>query len=153
MDTQARRQARGRNFAFSLFISSGLLGRLFEEEFRRTRVRTTEFGLLSAIGLPGGVTPTALAEQLGVPPTTLSARIRALEQRRYVRRIRNVDDGRSYRLELTPAGRRAWERGWPALRAVLARTEEQLDVPIDDLEETLVELERALRAALASEPA
>lgn len=147
--TQRRRQQRGRNVAFSLFITSGLLGRVLEEELDGSGLTPNDLGMLSAIGMPGGVTPSALAEGLGVRQSTLTTRIQALVDRRLVRRVAHPADGRSYQLELTAAGSRAWEGAVTALRATLSRIEGELDVPIDDVEEGLVELERALRAALA----
>jgi DNA-binding MarR family transcriptional regulator len=146
--TQDRRQQRARNAAFSLFITSGLLGRLLEEELDSSGLTPNDLGMLSAIGMPGGITPSALAEQLGVRQSTLTTRIQALVDRRLVRRVSHPVDGRSYQLELTAAGTRAWEDAAAALRASLSRIERALAVPIDDVEEALVELERALRATL-----
>jgi DNA-binding MarR family transcriptional regulator len=149
--TQERRQQRGRNVAFSLFITSGLLGRLLEEELGPGRLTPNDLGMLSAIGMPGGITPSALAWQLGVRQSTLTTRIQGLVDRRLVRRVAHPDDGRSYQLELTPSGKRAWEGAATALRGALLRIEGELDVPIDDVEEALVELERALRATLGDD--
>jgi len=147
--TQERRMRRQRNAAFSLFITSSLLGKLMERERGRARVRSSDIGLLSAIGMYGPITPSGLAERIGMPPTTLSARIADAVARRWVRRVRNPEDGRSYLLELTAEGRRAWQRWGPVLQATLAQIEQHLERPIDDVEETLVELEAALRRALA----
>jgi DNA-binding MarR family transcriptional regulator len=147
-ELQRRRRARGRNVAYSLFLADGLMGRLLEEELRAGAVSSTELGLLSAIGIQGAATPRRLAEHLGTRPTTLSSQIQAVIERGFVRRLENPDDGRSYLLELTPEGRQAWQGAWPALRSALHRVEAALDVPIDDVEETLVALERGLRRAL-----
>ena len=148
--TQERRQQRGRNVAFSLFITSGLLGRLLEDELGSSRLTPNDLGMLSALGVSGGLTPSALADLLGVRQSTLTTRIQGLVDRRLVRRVAHPADGRSYRIELTASGKRAWEGAVAALRAALSRIEDELDVPIDDVEETLVELERALRVTLGA---
>jgi DNA-binding MarR family transcriptional regulator len=150
--TQARRRARGRNVAYSLLIVYGLVGQLLEEELRKVGLADNDLGLLSAIGVGGGaVTPTMLAEHLGRPPTTLTTRIARLVDRGLVRRVQHPVDRRSYMLQLTESGHQEWKRSGPALRSTLARVERELRLPIDDVEETLVELERALRAALEEE--
>jgi DNA-binding MarR family transcriptional regulator len=151
--TQARRQARQRNVAYSLFLAGGLMSRLLEEELRSLGLSANELGLLSAIGRAGRATPSELSEQLGTRPTTLSAQINGIVAHRYVRRVSNPEDGRSYYLELTATGERAWNDAVPALQATLVNVERALDVPIDDVEETLVELERGLRRALGEDPA
>jgi DNA-binding MarR family transcriptional regulator len=150
--THARRLARGRNFAYSLYITGSLVSRLLEEELAPSKLTASDLGLLSAIGLEEGVTPTALAGTLGVRPSTLTTQIRGLVRRRYVRRLENPADGRSYRLALTPTGRRVWQDAAPALRSALARVERELRIDIDELEDALAELERALQAALARRP-
>ena len=144
--------ARQRNVAYSLFLTGGLMGRLLEDELRPYGVTGTEIGLLSAIGRAGKATPSLLSDVLGTRPTTLSSQIQGLIARGYVRRLENPADGRSYLIELTPDGDRAWHGAMPALRATLERIEQALEVPIDDVEEALVALERGLRISLGEDP-
>jgi DNA-binding MarR family transcriptional regulator len=146
--TSARRTARRRNTAFSLYIVGALVARLLEEELAPSRLTANDLGLLSAVGQAGRTTPTELSVLLGTPPTTLTRRIRALVQRRYIRRIANPDDGRSYQIELTRTGHRVWLSSLTAVQRTLARIDDELRVDVDDLEEMLIELERALHAAL-----
>ena len=140
---------KGRNFAYSLFVTGSLFSRLLEEELASSRVTASDLGLLSAVAGEHGVTPTELGETLGIRPSTLTARIHGLVARRYIRRVANRDDGRSYRLALTASGRRAWEASAPALHSALVQVERELRIDVDDLEDALAELERALQAALA----
>lgn len=128
------------------------MGRVLEEELRRFGVSGTELGLLSAIGRAGKATPSMLSEQLGTRPTTLSSQIQGLIASGYVHRLENPADGRSYLLELTADGERAWHDAIPALRAALVRIEQALEIPIDDVEEALVVLERGLRRSLGEDP-
>jgi DNA-binding MarR family transcriptional regulator len=150
--TSARRKARRRNTAFSLYIVGALVAQLLEEELAPSRLTANDLGLLSAVGPAGRTTPTELSVLLGTPPTTLTRRIRALVQRRYVRRIANPDDGRSYQIELTHTGHRVWRSSLTAVQRTLARIEDELRVDVDDLEEMLIDLECALHAALGRDP-
>ena len=95
------------------------------------------------------ITPTELADLLGMPPTTLSSYVRRLEARRQVKRRPNPDDGRSSLLELTKLGDRFVVAGFPALRGSIARVEEHLDYPAEDLDLALDRLEDAMRRALS----
>ena len=82
----------------------------------------------------GPLTPTEVARELAMPLSTLLFRVRRLENRGHAERVLNPDDGRSYLLQLTPAGSgcspsRArcsapapwrWRRGW--VRIALPRS-------------------------------
>jgi DNA-binding MarR family transcriptional regulator len=149
MSTHERRVARRRNTAFSLAIASNLVGQLLEREHGRGDLNANDLALLSGIGIWGPVKPTELAAHLGMPATTLSTRAASLADRGYVVRVPNPADGRSHLLELSDKGRQAWAGWGEAIQAALGKIEANLERPIDDVEETLVELEAALRSALA----
>ena len=83
--------------------------------------RTTQFALLSMTHLLEPVTPTRLASEMGLAPATLSDRLRELFDLGHVRRQPNPDDGRSYVISTTAAGRRALDRAQPAVRRRLRR--------------------------------
>jgi DNA-binding MarR family transcriptional regulator len=137
------------NVLFRTFILSQLVGALLDREIARTGGDPRDLGVLSGIGLMSRITPTDLAELLGMPPTTLSATLRRLESAGAVRRRRNPTDGRSVLLELTAAGKRRWHSGWPGLRASVDKVGAELEQPVPEIMSALEELERALRAALA----
>jgi len=136
------------NVLFRTFILSQLVGALIDREIARAGGDGRDLGVLSGIGISGPVTPTDLAEFLGMPPTTLSATLQRLERAGAVRRRRNPDDGRSVLVELTASGERRWRSGWPGLRASVEKVGAELERPEETLA-ALEELERALRAALA----
>ena len=84
-----------------------------------------------------------------MPPTTLSSHLRRLEARRQIKRRPNPDDGRSSLLEVTKLATGTSTAAFPALRWSVARVQEHLDYPAEELDLALDRLEDALRAALS----
>jgi DNA-binding MarR family transcriptional regulator len=142
-------ESRRRNVLFRLFILGQLANDLVDTAMRREKLNPNGFAVASAIRAFQPITPTALADLLGMPPTTLSSYLRRLEARRHVKRRPNPDDGRSSLLELTKLGDRYVVSGFPALRGSVARVQEHLDYPADDLDLALDRLEDAMRRALS----
>ena len=145
MSPQLPRRA---NPLFRLYMLSQLVDSLLGRELRAAGV-PDGFGLYSAIGVLGRVTPKDLADVIGMPPTTLTGHIDRLVRDGVVRRVENPVDGRSYLLELTESGTRVWQAGWPALRKTLVALETHLDRPVDEVLAALEALDAALRRALA----
>jgi DNA-binding MarR family transcriptional regulator len=110
--------------------------------------RTTQFALLSMTQLLEPVTPTRLAAEMGLAPATLSDRLRELFDLGHVRRQPNPDDGRSYVISTTAAGRRVLDRAQPAVRRAYDALFEELSVGFREIEASIDELNRALDAAL-----
>jgi len=131
------------------FVISQLSGQLLETVVEGTGLATREFAVTSWLAIVQPVTPTRLAQDLGLSPTTLSAMIERLVRKKQIRRVRNADDGRSYLLELTARGqttnagvRRRFERA-------LASVRERVDGDPDEILEAMRLLEDALRRTLA----
>lgn len=66
--------------------------------------------VLRAVGESEPVRTTALAEQVGVDPSTMSRHVTVLDQAGYVTRTADPDDGRAQAVALTPAGREVMEK-------------------------------------------
>jgi DNA-binding MarR family transcriptional regulator len=64
------------------------------------------FGLMSILDSEGPISQQELGGMLGVDPSTMVARMDALEKGGYAERRRSADDRRAYEIILTPAGRR-----------------------------------------------
>jgi DNA-binding MarR family transcriptional regulator len=64
------------------------------------------FGMLTILDAEGPVSQQELGRRAGVDPSTMVARIDALEQLGYVERRRSETDRRAYELFLTPEGQR-----------------------------------------------
>ena len=69
---------------------------LVTRELKAAGVWTPHYALLSMICIREPITPTALAQAMGVAPTTLSDRLAELLELGHVRRTKNPRDGRSY---------------------------------------------------------
>jgi len=74
----------------------------------RTRYRMTrpEWRTLAALGAYGRMTATEIGANSSMHKTKVSRAVRALEEKRWLKRRENADDRRIEHLELTPAGRR-----------------------------------------------
>lgn len=143
---------REANVLFPLFVCGGLSGALLAREIRGSGLTPPEFGVLSAIGVWGPLTPTELARRVGLAPTTLSEYVVRFTERGLVTRSRNPKDGRSYLLGLTAKGKRGHRAAGQGLLASLEAIAQHLDVSPKDVRDTLLALERALRAALDEPP-
>ena len=144
-----KKKSRRRNVLFRLFILGQLANDLVDTAMRREKLSPNGFAVASAIRAFQPVTPTELADLLGMRPTTLSTYLRKLEARRQIRRRPNPDDGRSSLLEVTKLGERFVIAGLPALRGSIARVHEHLDYPPEELDLALDRLEDAMRRSLS----
>ena len=136
------------NVLFQTFVASNLVGAVLERAFASHGLDRSDFGLVSAIGVWGPITPTALSLRIGMPPTTLSSALGRLDRRGYVRRLPNPSDGRSYLIELTEEGDAGWKAAWPALREALAALERELGGSLDEVQAAIDRLQSAARAAV-----
>jgi DNA-binding MarR family transcriptional regulator len=110
-----------------------------------------EFVVLSVIGELRAVTPTELAERLGMPPTTISRyAARFVEEGLAVRAV-NPSDGRSYFLEVTTQGRAVLSRILPRLRRTNQRLAGLMDVVA--MSSALAHFEEALGTVSNGTPA
>src|SRR2546423_5580612 len=77
----------------SLTLASQLAWAVVKREFARAGVDTGWWGLLVHIDAPGVSTPSQLAAETGVAPTTIRDQLQALVERGLVRRKPNPEDG------------------------------------------------------------
>lgn len=112
----ARRQARA-------------ITRIFEEKLRPHGLRATQFSILAVLSLKGPTPVKALAEVLGLERTTLT-RVGGLLERKGLVGTVESSDARERPLRLTPAGRRALERAFPAWKEAQTLVERRLAGPV-----------------------
>lgn len=103
----------------------------------RLRYNPLYFHILNLLAADGPTRPSALAEQLAVARTTLSAAADALSGQGLIERGKDPDDGRAVRLRLTEAGRQAAaaiqrqdRRNSAALLSSLTQKERDLLLPL-----------------------
>jgi DNA-binding MarR family transcriptional regulator len=119
---------------------------LVYEELYRRGLQPNLFAILALIGLREPVTPTELAQESGVRPTTLRDMVNEMVDRGHVRRLENPDDRRSHFLEVTPEGRRFVKDASAAMRAVEQALAQELgEESLERLREPIQMLARAAR--------
>ena len=127
------------NVLFSAWLAFRAVNELVDRAVADAGLTADEFAIYSLL-VSGPITPTELATWMAAPPTTISSTVKRLESRGHLRREPNPDDGRSYRIGLTTAGRRAHrdagERFLPVLdqvEAALGRNEAAVMRSLDAL--------------------
>jgi DNA-binding MarR family transcriptional regulator len=130
------------------FVVSQLSGAVVVGVVEGSEVSATEYALTSWLRVAGDATPTELAADLGLSPTTVSAMIDRLVRKKQIRRVRHPEDGRSYRLELTAAGERTNNRNGRRLTAALQRLRGHLEGDPEEILAAMRLLEDGLRRML-----
>jgi DNA-binding MarR family transcriptional regulator len=139
------------NILLTAWTAAQRIDQLVTRELEAADAWSPHYATLSMIGIRGRITPTALAAEMGVKPTTLSDRVAELVALGHVKRRANPEDGRSYLLELTASGRRILERAAPATHRVHEAVARNLDQSLADVEAAIEALTRAVEAALAEQ--
>ena len=103
----ARRPDSRLSVLFELFAASRSVGELLAAAMADSPLTPEEYAVYSVLFDEGPHAPTELARRTGMPPTTMSHFVRGMLVRGHAERSPAVDDRRSYRIVLTPAGMRA----------------------------------------------
>jgi DNA-binding MarR family transcriptional regulator len=132
------------------FVLDELVAVLVDGVVDGSEVTAREYAVTSWLNICGDATPSELAFDLGMPPTTLSSVIERLVRKGQMRRVPNPDDGRSYLLQLTAKGKATNARNGQRLQRVVERLRTNLEVDEQELLEALRVLEDALRKTISS---
>ena len=143
---------RPRGVLINTWIAGELVNDLLGRNLRAAGVKRDFYGTLSVIGVWGPLTPSEVAERTGTPLTTVSDRLRRMVADGDVERMAHPGDGRSHHVRLTPEGDARWKRGWPALQMTIDSVVGNLERPLNEVEDVLIELIDALVKA-SQEPA
>ncbi len=135
---------------FELHTADRLVRTLMGDELARLGLQPSLLAILSLIELHEPVTPTDLALESGVRPTTMRDMVNEMVASGHVRRTPNPSDRRSHFLALTPAGLGFMREAQAAVDAVERRIEQRLGVPLDELRPPLRLLRHAARDALST---
>jgi DNA-binding MarR family transcriptional regulator len=140
----AERQVRGA-IINELGQAARYANALAEAELAAAGVDRGEYGFLSFVGVLQPVTRTRLTQAVGLRRTTVRDIVKRLLERGHVREVPNPRDRRSTLLELTPAGRKIFDAGMPAIHRVLRALDEALDGKLDEHEEVVWRVRIALQ--------
>ena len=108
-----------------------------------------EFGFYSALYDGQPITPNEIAEYLAMPATTVSSYLNRLLARGHISRSKNPADGRSALIELTIEGREALYETWKRWAPAQAAVESALELPVEQVIDTLRQLTKAIQTAVA----
>ncbi len=134
-----------------LHSADRLLRTVVVEAFQRAGLPPSLFAILALIAIHEPVTPTRLAEESGVRPTTLRDMIGEMTAAGHVRRLENEADRRSYFLATTESGAEFLHRADRVVQALEEDLERELGGPVDELREPLRRLRRAAQTLWAFE--
>ncbi|WP_152362107.1 MarR family winged helix-turn-helix transcriptional regulator [Microlunatus speluncae] len=135
------------NLLLDLHVLDQRIGRLVEVALIGAGVTPAEFAVYSQLGI-APMTPRQLSQRLGVKRSTLTGHLAALDRRGHVSRSANPLDARSYRVELTDAGRACLETCRPAFRRALTVFHDALGQDPDRIRTVLADLDTAAAAAI-----
>lgn len=114
------------NVLFTFWLTSRAVHGLLDDALAPSGLTADEFGVYSVLTRSDAMTPTELARWMSAPATTVSSYVKRFEARGHIEREKNPQDGRSYVIRLTAAGRKAH-------RAAGMRFRPALDVVVTSL--------------------
>jgi DNA-binding MarR family transcriptional regulator len=129
---------------FLVWLASRATTDLIDAALAPSGLDGDEFAIYSVLTAASTITPTELARWMAAPPTTVSSYVKRFEARGHITREPNPSDRRSYRIKLTPAGRRAHRAAAEHFNPVRVRVETALGPQATEVREALL----ALRAAV-----
>ena len=135
------------NLLLDLHILDQRIGHLVETALTGTGITPAEFAVYSQLGI-AAMTPRQLSQRLGVKRSTLTGHLAALDRRGHASRTANPSDARSYRIELTDAGRARLETCRAAFRRALARFHDALGQDPGRIRAVLADLDTAAATAI-----
>lgn len=136
------------NVLFELWRVARAAGALVSKEaLSATGLSGDEFGVYSLLASGEKVTPSVLERWMSARKTTVSSYINRLEARGHVTRTTDPADGRSWVLQLTPAGQRAHAKATKKYLPVLERVVDHLGTNEPNVLDALGALRDAITAA------
>lgn len=129
---------------FLVWLTSRAAADLLDSALAPTGLDGDEFAIYSVLAAAGSITPTELARWMAAPPTTVSSYVKRFEARGHVERTPHPTDRRSYRISLTPSGRRAHRAAAKLFLPLRTRVEDGLGRRAGEVHESLLTLRSVL---------
>jgi DNA-binding MarR family transcriptional regulator len=129
---------------FMVWLTSRATTDLMDATLAPAGLDGDEFAIYSVLNAASPITPSELARWMAAPATTVSSYVKRFEARGHVKREPNPADRRSYRIKLTPAGRRAHRAAVERFIPMRTRVEEGLGTRAPEVREALLALRSVL---------
>ena len=129
---------------FMVWLTSRATADLLDAVLAPAGLNGDEFAIYSVLTAAPSITPTELARWMAAPPTTVSSYVKRFEARGHVQREPNPADRRSYRIKLTPAGRRAHRTAVALFLPMRTRVADALGAQEEAVREALLTLRTVL---------
>ena len=133
---------------FDLFAAGGQVRELLRRQMAESHLTPEEYGVYSGLFEFEPITPSDLAETVGMRPTTLTHYIIDMRSRGHIREETNPADGRSRLLRLTESGHAA-HRAANGFFMVAYEAFVRRIADVAKVKEALLEVEQAAREASA----
>jgi DNA-binding MarR family transcriptional regulator len=117
---------------------------LVDDVLRPVGLTSDELPVYSMLASDTPVTPTELSRWMAAPATTVSSVVKRLEARGHAVREPHPQDRRSYRIVLTPAGRRSHEAAIELFRPISTAVESRLGPERTAVDQALLLLREAI---------
>lgn len=137
MPAPTRPPIKGTSLLFDVFVLAQATQDLLGRGMADSPLTPSEYALYSHVGEAGPVTPTGIAQDLRVPPTTVTVWVRTLLRRGHAVRTPSAADGRSYEIALTEAGIEAHAAAREAFESVNRAFLGRLSRPEGELRDAL----------------
>lgn len=132
------------NVLFDAWLVSRSVHQLIDTAIGESGLDADEFAVYSVLAPGDGLTPSELAHWMAAASTTVSSYVKRFERRGHITRTPNPEDGRSYRLQLTAAGRDAYRHAGELFAPVLTQTEQTLGTQAETVHAHLLALLHAI---------
>lgn len=132
------------NVLFDAWLVSRSVHQLIDTAIEESGLDADEFAVYSVLASGDGLTPSELAHWMAAATTTVSSYVKRFERRGHITRTPNAEDGRSYRIQLTDAGRDAHRHAGELFAPVLTNTEKTLGTHAQTVHAQLLTLLHAI---------
>ena len=94
------------SLGYQLSLVSRMIERIFEERLSQLQITRAMWAVLLAVEQESCSKPSEIADFVGIDRTAVSRLLRALEEKKFVRRAAAEGDGRARAVTLTASGRK-----------------------------------------------
>ena len=135
---------------FDLFVVSQRVRRVLADGMAGSGMRPDEYAVYSLLFMEGPITATEMAQQLGLPLSTVLDYLKAIDAAGHLDRDRHPYDGRAVQVALNSKGIAAQVRANKHWEVVRKQIEGSLRMPKSDVRAALVALDDAAATALSA---